>query len=59
MMLFFEYVSKQQEIEEIAAIVILTDGYCSFPDESAANGIPVLWVINSDVTAPWGQSVKL
>ena len=55
----FEYVSKQQEMEEIAAIVILTDGYCSFPEESAANGIPVLWIINSDITAPWGQSVKL
>ena len=55
----FEYVSKQTEIEEIAAIVTLTDGYCSFPEESAANGIPVLWIINSDVTAPWGQSVKI
>jgi putative pyruvate formate lyase activating enzyme len=25
------------------AMIILTDGYCTFPDEEAAMGIPVIW----------------
>ena len=40
---------------QIAGIIMLTDGYASWPDESIANGIPVLWLINNeDVTPPWG-----
>ncbi len=36
-------------------IVIITDGYDTFPDEEAASGIPVIWIIaDSDVVPPWG-----
>ncbi len=39
-----------------AYIVILTDGYAPFPPESAARGIPVLWLLNNDVVEPpWGK----
>ena len=55
----FDYVSEKMNTEELSAIVILTDGYCSFPDESEANGIPVLWIINSEIKPPWGQTVWL
>lgn len=43
-----------------ASIVILTDGFADFPEESAAGGIPVLWLINNDVvTPPWGKLVRV
>jgi len=52
----FDYVRDGMTDREIASIIILTDGYASFPEESAAMGIPVLWVINNDnVEPPWGR----
>ena len=33
-----------------------TDGYLTFPDEPA---YPVLWVMNTDVKAPWGKTVRV
>ena len=37
------------------AIIILTDGYSSFPDEKTALGVPVIWIIvDRDVVPPWG-----
>lgn len=48
----FKDVEKQ---EDVAGIIILSDGYCDFPPESAANGIPVLWIFTTpDMTAPYG-----
>ena len=42
--------------EPPASIIILTDGYAPFPDEKAANGIPVLWLLNNkNVEPPWGK----
>ncbi len=43
-----------------AAIIILTDGRAVFPEEDAACGCPVLWiVIDSDVEPPWGVCVHI
>ena len=43
-----------------ASIIILTDGYAPFPNEKAALGIPVLWVINNNqVTPPWGKIARI
>ncbi len=37
------------------AMIILTDGFSSFPDEEEALGVPVIWIIvDSDVVPPWG-----
>lgn len=37
------------------AVVILTDGYAHFPEEQAALGVPVIWIIvDSNVVPPWG-----
>ncbi len=56
----FSYVEKEMADEEPVSIVILTDGYAPFPKESAARGIPVLWMINNDkVTPPWGKIARL
>lgn len=52
----FKYIRDEMGNEEIANIIILTDGYAPFPEESAALGIPVLWMINNDeVKPPWGK----
>ena len=55
----FNYVSKMMD-EPPASIIILTDGYAPFPSESAAKGIPVLWLINNpSVTPPWGRLARI
>ncbi len=54
---FFEKTHEEVEKNDrqIAGIIVLTDGYASWPDKSITNGIPVLWLINNeDVTPPWG-----
>lgn len=59
----FDYVF--QEMPEAAnnlpvCIVILTDGYAPFPEQAAARGIPVLWLLNNeDVTPPWGKTARI
>ena len=58
--IIFDYVEKEMEDEPPVSIVILTDGYAPFPDESRTNGIPVLWIINNDsVTPPWGKIARI
>ena len=55
----FEYISENQE-KLPACVVIFTDGEGDYPDESAALGIPVLWIINNDyVTPPFGKIARL
>lgn len=39
------------------ALVYLTDGYGAFPVEPPP--YPALWLMNSDVCAPWGEIVRL
>ena len=56
----FDYVQEEMADMEIASIIILTDGYATFPDKSAAMGIPVLWMINNDdVDPPWGKVARI
>ena len=56
----FKYVREKRSDPAPAAIVILTDGYCPFPNESAAMGIPVLWILNNNnVTPPWGRVTRI
>ena len=51
----FQYINDNLDEDEIAAIVILTDGYADWPPESMANGKPVLWLINNHEVVPeWG-----
>ena len=43
-----------------ASIVIFTDGQGDFPDERAANNVPVLWLLSrDDVVVPWGHRAYL
>ena len=56
----FHYVEEKMKDDLPASIIILTDGYDSFPKESSAHGIPVLWVINNeDVNPPWGKVARI
>ncbi len=55
----FDYVNTAMRDEPPASIVILTDGYAPFPDEKAANGIPVLWILTTDVEPPWGKVARV
>ena len=42
------------------SLVIFTDGQGTFPEESAAMNVPVLWLLSrSDVHVPWGKSAWL
>lgn len=55
----FDYVRDKMK-DPPSSIVILTDGYADFPDESAAMGIPVLWIISNDeVTPEWGKVARI
>ncbi len=51
----FDYALHKME-EPPVSIIILTDGWAPFPDESAAGDIPVIWLIyDEDRTPPWGK----
>ena len=53
----FEYVEKLKQ--KPRGIVVLTDGYASFPAwEDVRHLPPVLWVITSSVLPPWGKYVE-
>jgi predicted metal-dependent peptidase len=55
----FEYVRDKMDTPPVS-IVILTDGYAPYPKESAAMGVPVLWLINNkEVTPKWGRVARL
>lgn len=52
----FDYVEHTMTPGAPANVVIFTDGEAEFPDESAANNIPVLWLFtNQGAKPPWGK----
>ncbi len=58
--IIFRYVQQYMQEKLPACIIILTDGYADFPQEVAAMGIPVLWLINNEeVTPPWGKIARI
>ena len=59
--IIFDYVREKMQDDLPVSIIILTDGYAPYPDETAAMDIPVLWIINSkDAQAPsWGKVARM
>ena len=56
----FKYVEDKMQEDLPASIIILTDGYAPFPPQKAANGIPVLWLVNNDaINPPWGKVARI
>ena len=55
----FQYISEHAELEP-SCIVIFTDGKGEYPPESAAGGIPVLWILHGNEAFPaWGCTARL
>lgn len=56
----FKYLGDKLKGNLPRVIVIITDGYASFPDESQALGVPVVWlIIDSDVVPPFGDAIHI
>ena len=56
----FDYIQENMIDDLPSKIVILSDGEADYPNEKAALGIPVLWIINNErKTPPWGQVIRL
>lgn len=56
----FSYANTRMQEKPPASIIILTDGYAPYPDESITHGIPVLWLlVNEDVTPPFGRIARI
>jgi len=56
----FAYMKEHFEDHLPTAVIILTDGFASYPLEEAAMEVPVLWVISEGgEKAPWGTTVML
>ncbi len=56
----FRFMQRNMMDKLPASIVILTDGYDTYPEESEALGIPVLWLINNKeaIDPPWGKFAR-
>ncbi|MGN0814958.1 MAG: VWA-like domain-containing protein [Candidatus Coproplasma sp.] len=55
----FDYVRCKMKDDLPSVIIILTDGYADFPKEKDTLSIPVMWVINTDVTPPFGKVIRV
>ena len=58
----FRYMKRNMMDNPPAYIVIITDGYDTFPKEEEAMGIPVLWLINNNdpnVKPPFGKMARI
>lgn len=56
----FSYLRNEYSDQLPACLIIFTDGCGAFPPESAAMGLPVLWIItDSDAIPPWGETLRL
>lgn len=51
----FKWINDKGLCPEV--FVYCTDGYCQFPKE--VTDYPTIWVVNSDVTPPWGEHVPI
>ncbi len=57
--IIFEYVKEEMSDDLPVSIIVLTDGYAPFPDEEITEGIPVLWVLTTQVEPPWGKVARI
>lgn len=57
--ILFEYVNEAHPFSPPSGIVVFTDGFADYPEESAAKGVPVLWLINNEeALPPWGKVAR-
>jgi predicted metal-dependent peptidase len=61
----FKYIRDHREdFDNINGVIVLTDGYCDYPDEELTDGLPVLWIYTTPETEhggepPFGRSAIL
>ena len=57
----FDFIENNRDkFENINGVIILTDGYCDYPDVEKTNGIPTLWIYTTpDNKPPFGKSATL
>jgi len=57
----FAYMNDYMMEDLPAGVIIMTDGWASFPKEEVSLGVPVLWCIveNPDCEPPWGTVVHV
>lgn len=56
----FKYVDEHMRDMDLSSIIILTDGFCEYPEEKAAGGIPVMWILNNEeADPPWGRVMRI
>ena len=56
----FNYINNKMKHIDLKAVVILTDGYADYPDESLTRGLPILWLITNKVSNPTcGKVVRI
>lgn len=56
----FKYVKSKYTEAPPTVIIIITDGYDTFPPEQEAMGLPVVWlIVDSEVNAPWGECLHV
>jgi predicted metal-dependent peptidase len=57
--IIFDYIKENMQDNFPNAVVILTDGYATFPRVEKTLGLPILWVINSNEKPPYGKLIKI
>jgi predicted metal-dependent peptidase len=56
--IIFDYINKMEDKPSL--VIILTDGFATFPDESYTGGIPVLWLLTTKIVMPpFGKIARL
>lgn len=56
----FRQLEALEEEELPRVLILITDGYAPYPEESAARGVPVIWLITSrDGAPPFGEVLRL
>ena len=56
----FDYMKNNYRYEKPSCIIIFTDGYADWPDESETDKTPILWIIdNNETTPPFGKVARV
>ncbi len=56
----FQHTAQLKKREEVAGVIVLTDGYALIPETNPLINVPVLWIIiDSDVRPPWGRVIGI
>lgn len=58
----FDYINSHRDIfTDISGVIVLTDGYCDYPNERDVQGLSVLWLLTNEHanSAPFGKTTRV